>query len=54
MSNARVQFNQLLTDSDDDLPKGWEMRVSENGKVYYIDHLTRHTQWSHPNTGKEL
>ena len=49
-----AQLEQLLTDSDDELPAGWEMRVSTTGKVYYIDHSSRHTQWDHPKTGKEL
>lgn len=48
------QVEHFLADSAEELPKGWEMRVSDSGKVYYIDHSTRHTQWTHPKTGKEL
>ena len=39
-------------DEEQQVPGGWEMRVSENGKVYFVDHNTRHTQWTHPNTGE--
>ncbi|CAD5117115.1 DgyrCDS5922 [Dimorphilus gyrociliatus] len=41
------------SDSDDDLPSGWEERVTTNGKVYYANHQTQETQWEHPYTGKK-
>lgn len=31
------------------LPPGWEARTNEKGKVYYIDHNTEKTTWTHPN-----
>lgn len=31
------------------LPKGWEMKyTSDRSAVYYVDHNTRTTTWSHP------
>ena len=30
------------------LPDGWEERVHEDGRVFYIDHNTRTTQWEDP------
>ena len=30
------------------LPQGWEERTDANGRVYYVDHTTRRTQWSRP------
>ena len=30
------------------LPEGWECRVSEHGKIYYVDHNTRTTSWNRP------
>jgi len=30
------------------LPPGWEMGVSPDGEVYYIDHNTKSTSWTHP------
>jgi len=30
------------------LPNGWEKRVMDNGRVYYVNHETRTTQWEDP------
>lgn len=40
------------TDSEDELPAGWEERTTSDGSVYYADHLGQRTQWTHPRTGK--
>ncbi|XP_066144437.1 WW domain-containing oxidoreductase isoform X2 [Euwallacea fornicatus] len=40
-------------DSEDELPPGWEERVTIDGSVYYANHLTKNTQWRHPRTGKK-
>lgn len=39
------------SDSEDELPPGWEERVTTDGSVYYANHLTKNTQWTHPRTG---
>ena len=37
------------------LPEGWEKRVEPNGRVYYVNHKNRTTQWEDPRTqGKDL
>ncbi|KAL5021483.1 hypothetical protein ScPMuIL_000638 [Solemya velum] len=41
------------TDSEDELPAGWEERVTLDGKVFYANHDTRVTQWTHPLTKKK-
>ncbi|CAG5128309.1 unnamed protein product [Candidula unifasciata] len=41
------------SDSEDELPPGWEERVTTDGKVYYANHETQNTQWKHPVTGKK-
>lgn len=41
------------TDSEDEMPPGWEERVTTDGSVYYANHLTKNTQWTHPRTGKK-
>ena len=41
------------SDSEDELPSGWEERVTVDGKVYYANHESRETQWKHPVTGKK-
>lgn len=41
------------SDSEDELPPGWEERVTVDGSVFYANHLTKQTQWTHPRTGKK-
>lgn len=40
------------SDSDDDLPPGWEKLLNENGRIYYACHLLQKTQWEHPVSGR--
>ena len=40
------------SDSEDELPPGWEERSTLSGCVYYANHALVSTQWSHPRTGK--
>ena len=40
------------SDSEDELPGGWEERVAQDGSVYYAHHNTHTTQWQHPRTGQ--
>ncbi|XP_046842853.1 WW domain-containing oxidoreductase-like isoform X2 [Xenia sp. Carnegie-2017] len=44
---------ERIKDVDDgnDLPFGWESRFMSDGRLYYIDHNTKKTQWQHPRTG---
>lgn len=45
--------NPLLSsesDSQDALPQGWEKRVDANGRVYFVNHKNRTTQWEDPRT----
>ncbi|KAF2881212.1 hypothetical protein ILUMI_24958 [Ignelater luminosus] len=46
-------MNLPETDSEDELPPGWEERVTADGSVFYANHLTKGTQWTHPRTGKK-
>lgn len=41
------------TDSEDELPPGWEERSTKDGWVYYANHDEMQTQWEHPKTGKK-
>ncbi|XP_022082243.1 WW domain-containing oxidoreductase-like [Acanthaster planci] len=43
----------LDTDSEDELPAGWEERSTPDGRVFYANHQHRETQWQHPKTGKK-
>jgi len=40
------------TDSEDELPPGWQEKATLEGEVYYANHLEKSTQWTHPRTGK--
>ena len=31
------EVEALMSDSEDELPVGWEMRTTEDGKVYYVE-----------------
>ena len=33
---------------DDRLPAGWECKTDATGRVYYVDHINRKTQWECP------
>ena len=39
---------------DPDLPEGWEMRKTKDGRPYYVNHNTRITTWDHPKTANEI
>ena len=30
------------------LPEGWELKFTEAGEKYYVDHVSKKTQWEHP------
>ncbi|XP_015601890.1 WW domain-containing oxidoreductase [Cephus cinctus] len=41
------------SDSEDEMPPGWEERATLDGNVYYVNHYTKGTQWTHPRTGRK-
>ncbi|XP_026469907.1 WW domain-containing oxidoreductase-like [Ctenocephalides felis] len=41
------------SDSEDELPPAWEERATADGSVFYVNHITKGTQWTHPRTGKK-
>ncbi|XP_033822062.1 itchy E3 ubiquitin protein ligase a [Periophthalmus magnuspinnatus] len=34
--------------SNGPLPPGWEQRVDQNGRMYYVDHIEKRTTWDRP------
>ena len=36
------------------LPDGWEMKYTEQGEQYFIDHLTKKTQWQDPRINQQV
>ena len=51
-SSILILDSMYETDSEDELPPGWEERATLQGQVYYANHLNKSTQWIHPRTGK--
>ncbi|KZC10599.1 E3 ubiquitin-protein ligase Su(dx) [Dufourea novaeangliae] len=53
-SQAAVAGPSVPTADDDDalgpLPAGWERRKQPEGRVYYVNHKNRTTQWEDPRT----
>jgi len=37
--------------TEDCLPEGWEERRTDNGRIYYVNHATKSTQWDRPRAG---
>ena len=52
--NGPVPGAGVAAPPDDDplgpLPDGWEKRVEPNGRVYFVNHKNRTTQWEDPRT----
>ncbi|KAH9972285.1 hypothetical protein BGW80DRAFT_1315325, partial [Lactifluus volemus] len=38
-----------MNPSNDDLPPGWEVRQTPDGRTYYIDHNKQCTTWTRPS-----
>eukprot|EP00053_Salpingoeca_punica_P016777 m.159588 g.159588 ORF g.159588 m.159588 type:complete len:1052 (+) comp17043_c0_seq1:343-3498(+) len=38
----------VLNDGKGPLPAGWEMRMTAEGRTYYVNHISRTTQWEDP------
>ncbi|XP_023336886.1 E3 ubiquitin-protein ligase Su(dx), partial [Eurytemora carolleeae] len=58
MKNQRFLFPDQQRTAEDDplgpLPDGWEKRVEPNGRVYFVNHKNRTTQWEDPRTQGQL
>lgn len=56
MTNGNAN-GQVAVESQDDaqpLPDGWEKRIDQSGRVYFVNHKNKTTQWEDPRTqGKE-
>ncbi|CAH0557490.1 unnamed protein product [Brassicogethes aeneus] len=56
--NGSVAGPSTVADEDDGsgpLPSGWERRVQPEGRVYFVNHKNRTTQWEDPRTqGQEI
>ncbi|XP_037522986.1 E3 ubiquitin-protein ligase SMURF2 [Rhipicephalus sanguineus] len=46
--NVVVDNNLSALACHEDLPEGWEQRRTATGRVYYVNHWSRSTQWEKP------
>ncbi|CAH2108517.1 unnamed protein product [Euphydryas editha] len=44
-------MHNLDSDSEDELPPGWEEKPTEDGNVYFVNTCNNKIQWTHPRTG---
>lgn len=44
-------MQNIDSDSEDDLPPGWEEKSTEDGNVYFVNTCSKKIQWKHPRTG---
>ena len=40
--------------SNNDLPSGWRIAYTQDGRVYFQNEMTKETQWSHPGTTQHM
>lgn len=43
-----------VTATDEDLPSSWEARMDSQGRIFYIDHMTRTTSWQRPGVSAPI
>ncbi|KAJ6445018.1 Nuclear distribution protein PAC1 [Purpureocillium lavendulum] len=49
LSTLQAELEMRIVErSKPPLPPGWEARITETGRVYYVDHNTRTTSWLRP------
>lgn len=48
MPNSQTRDPERTEDELGPLPEGWEERVHSDGRIFFIDHNTRSTQWDDP------
>lgn len=50
MLNNRFAMSSkdVKKDAEGPLPTGWAVRKTKEGRVYYVNHLTKSTQWTRP------
>jgi E3 ubiquitin-protein ligase NEDD4 len=46
---TRTTTTSTFEDQQGRLPPGWERRVDNLGRTYYVDHNTRTTTWNRPS-----
>ncbi|XP_015252089.1 PREDICTED: E3 ubiquitin-protein ligase Itchy-like [Cyprinodon variegatus] len=49
-SNTTPSLPPRVPSNNGPLPPGWERRVDQNGRVYYVDHIGKKTTWEPPES----
>lgn len=47
-ASSTTRLREVRSDELGELPAGWEQRVHTDGRIFFIDHNTRRTQWEDP------
>ncbi|XP_059155940.1 E3 ubiquitin-protein ligase NEDD4-like isoform X2 [Physella acuta] len=53
-SGPTVNEHETNQNLNQPLPPGWEQQMDPSGKVYYVNHTTRTTQWNRPTESSTL
>ncbi|KAJ1554603.1 hypothetical protein HK405_004587 [Cladochytrium tenue] len=56
-AQAQVHLAQLVQQSNQTLgplPSGWEMRITSNNRIYFVDHSSKITTWDDPRLPSSL
>ncbi|VDM27145.1 unnamed protein product [Hydatigera taeniaeformis] len=48
MSISTIIDENNMEMAESNLPEGWDERVDQNGRTYYVDHIHKRTQWDRP------
>jgi len=48
--SSQMSNEQNSEANNDPLPQGWEQRSDQNGRIYYVDHISKTTTWIRPTT----
>lgn len=48
--SSQMSNEQNAETNNDPLPQGWEQRCDQNGRIYYVDHISKTTTWIRPTT----
>uniref|UniRef100_A0A0N4ZTZ5 E3 ubiquitin-protein ligase n=1 Tax=Parastrongyloides trichosuri TaxID=131310 RepID=A0A0N4ZTZ5_PARTI len=47
--NSTNDVNDRVVVEEEPLPEGWEVRINNSGRKYYVDHTTKSTTWARPS-----
>ncbi|KAH9581735.1 WW domain containing E3 ubiquitin protein ligase 1, variant 2 [Schistosoma haematobium] len=47
-NHSNNNYNNTENANDSSLPPGWEAKYTSEGRIYYVDHLTKTTTWCKP------